>query len=99
VRSAIITPRAQRELAQAIRWIAKDNKSAAIGLRDAVRRAAMRIAEHPWAGVERPEFLDEPFRILILTGYPYLLVYNAERDPPAIVRVLHGARDLPTLLK
>jgi len=38
-------------------------------------------------------------RFLAVHGFPYLLVYNADRRPPLIVRVLHGARDLPSLLR
>jgi toxin ParE1/3/4 len=95
---AILTPRVSRDLVQAIRWIAKDNRQAAEGLRNAVRRAAERIADHPHTGAARPGLLDEPFRVLILTGYPYLLIYNSEARPIRIVRVLHGARDLPQAL-
>jgi toxin ParE1/3/4 len=34
-----------------------------------------------------------------LTGFPYVIVYNAERRSPLIVRILHAARDLPEALK
>jgi len=34
-----------------------------------------------------------------LTGFPYVIVYDAGRRPPAIVRILHGARDLPEILR
>jgi toxin ParE1/3/4 len=35
----------------------------------------------------------------VLTGFPYLVVYYAERTPPVIARIVHGARDLPTELQ
>jgi toxin ParE1/3/4 len=34
-----------------------------------------------------------------LTGFPYVIVYTAARNPPLIVRILHGARDLPEILR
>jgi len=34
-----------------------------------------------------------------LSGFPYVVVHNAARNSPLIVRILHGARDLPEALK
>lgn len=97
--AAVLGPQARRDVLEATRWIAKDNPTAARGLRVAVLEAAQRIGEHPRAGVVRPELADEQFRFLMLTGYPYVIVYNSSRSPPLIVRVLHGARDLPDFLR
>jgi toxin ParE1/3/4 len=83
----------------AIRWIAKDNPVAAMSFRDAIAEAAERIGRYPLVGVIRPHLLREAFRFLVLTGFPYMLVYNAERVPPEIVAIIHGARDLPRLLR
>ena len=47
----------------------------------------------------RAELADESVRFVTLTGFPYVIVYNAERRPPLILRVLHGARDLPEAMK
>jgi toxin ParE1/3/4 len=96
---AALSPRARRDLLAAVRWIAADNPAAARALRDAVAKAAQRIGEHPQLGILRPDFVEEPYRFLMLTGFPYLIVYNAARTPPLIVRILHGARDLPALLR
>jgi plasmid stabilization system protein ParE len=46
-----------------------------------------------------PELAEEPHRFIMLTGFPYVIVYNADRNPPLILRVLHGARDLPIILR
>ena len=96
---AAFAPRARRDLLAAIRWIAKDNPAAARALRDSVAHAASRIGAHPGVGVLRPDLADEPYRFVVLTGFPYLIVYNAARRPPLILRILHGARDLPELLR
>jgi len=96
--AAILTPRARRDLLAATRWIAKANPSAAQGLRKAVAAAAERISVHPGIGMVRPEYADEPVRFFVLTGYPYILVYYAAPLPPRIERILHGARDIPSVL-
>jgi toxin ParE1/3/4 len=81
-------------------WIARDNPVAAQGLLDAVVRVAERIGTHPQIGVRRPDLTATPrYRFVVLTGYPYLVVYAADRTPAVIARVLHGARDLPRLLR
>jgi toxin ParE1/3/4 len=85
-------------LLEAIRWIAQDNPTAARALRDTVAQSAKRIGTHPLIGTPRPELADLPYRFVNLTGFPYVVVYNSERRPPLIVRILHGARDLPALL-
>ncbi|MBO9559867.1 MAG: type II toxin-antitoxin system RelE/ParE family toxin [Caulobacter sp.] len=92
------SPHARRDLIEAEAWIRSDRPSAAAGFRRAVLRGARQIFEQPKCGVERLEIADRPHRFLVVGGFPYLLVYDAERRPPLIVRVLHGARDLPTVL-
>jgi len=34
-----------------------------------------------------------------MPGFPYVMIYDCERRPPIIIRVLHGARDLAGLLR
>jgi toxin ParE1/3/4 len=97
--AAVFAPAARRDLLAAARWIAKDNPVAAQALRDAVARAAEHIGEHAHMGRLRPELAPETYRFVSLTGFSYIVVYNAERCPPLIVRILHTARDLPELLR
>jgi toxin ParE1/3/4 len=97
--AAILSPRARRNLLAAIRWIAEDNPAAARAPRDAVRTTAARIGAYARIGSLRPDLTDRRYRFVALTGFPYVIVYNAEHEPPLIVRILHGARNLPELLK
>jgi toxin ParE1/3/4 len=97
--SARLTPRAARELRVAAAWIAEDNPPAADAFLAAVSRAADLIGARPLAGRARPELGTDAYRFWSLRGYPYLLVYAADADPPIILRVLHQARDLPTILR
>ncbi len=97
--AAVLAPRARRDLLEAVRWIAKDNPSAARALRDADTRAAENILAHPMIGPHRPELADPPYRFLSLTGFSYIIVYTPEPNPPLILRILHAARDLPDILQ
>lgn len=96
--AAVFAPRARRDLLEAVRWIAKDNPSAARALRDAVARAAENILAHPMIGPHRPELAHPPYRFLSLTGFPYFIVYTPVPHPPLILRILHASRDIPDLL-
>jgi toxin ParE1/3/4 len=96
---AILSAQARADLLEAVAWIAQDNPPAAQGLRAAVLRAARSLGEHPQLGRQRPELAPETVRFLVLRGLPYVIVYRADATPPRILRVLHGARDLPELLR
>jgi toxin ParE1/3/4 len=96
VTAATLSRRAQRELDGAPQWIARDNPLAA----QAVLEAAERIGEHPKIGVVRTDLtVTDRYRFVVLSGFSYLVVYAADRNPPVIVRIVHGARDLPRVLR
>jgi toxin ParE1/3/4 len=97
--AASLSVTARRDLLAATRWIAEDNPSAARALRRSVVRAAMTIGEHPEIGSLRPEIVQPPFRCMPLVGFPYIMIYHADRRPPVIARILHAARDLPEILR
>lgn len=99
MKKARLSSRARDDLTEATRWIARDNPTAARALRAAIARAAGQIAEYPRIGPERPDLADPPARLLTLRGFPYVVVYDADQEPPTILRILHGARDLPTALE
>jgi toxin ParE1/3/4 len=99
VTSAVIAPRARRDLVAAVRWIRRDNPAAARALRGAVAKAAERIGTYPRIGVVRRDLTSGPYRFVVLAGFPYLIAYAEDYDPPLIVRVVHSARDLPRLLR
>jgi toxin ParE1/3/4 len=96
---ARLTPRAQREFHEALRWIAAERPSAARSLREATNALARLIAEHPMIGTTRLDCAPEPYRFAVVRGFPYLLVYDPTSRPPTIHRFVHGARDLPEVLK
>jgi plasmid stabilization system protein ParE len=61
--------------------------------------AAHRIGSHPQLGVIRPGLAPEDVRFLVVGGFPYVIVYRWQAEPPRILRVLHGARDLEGTLR
>ncbi|MGB0684103.1 MAG: type II toxin-antitoxin system RelE/ParE family toxin [Magnetovibrionaceae bacterium] len=96
---AILSETARIDVIEAIQWISKENPSTAEALRIAIVSATRQLVEYPLSGTERPDVASSPTRFLTLTGFPYVLVYEAINDPPVILRVLHGSRDLPEILK
>jgi toxin ParE1/3/4 len=97
--AATLAPQARRDLLAAARWIAKDNTAAAIALRNAVVAAAIRIGQHPRIGTVRTDLAPQSIRFLVISGFPYVIVYDIRPEPALILRVLHGARELPELLR
>ena len=63
-----------------------------------VIEAAARFSQRPLLGHRRTDLLPDPFRFRHITGFPFLLVYNADRPAPVILRVLRMPRDLEPLL-
>jgi toxin ParE1/3/4 len=96
--AALFAPAARRDILEAIHWIARDNPRAARALAESLAKAAQRLGRHPDIGTVHLELAEAIYRFLPLPGFPHIIVYNAARRPPLILRVLHGARDLPELL-
>jgi toxin ParE1/3/4 len=94
----LFAPSARRDLLAAVTWVARDNEAAANALLTAALQSARRIADRPLLGRVRPELLPAPYRFWRIAGFPYVIVYNAARRPPLVLRVLHMARDLAPLL-
>ncbi|SRR6266852_1882438 len=93
------TPQAVADLFDIWSFIAQDNPVAADQVEDAVFRACDFLADSPLAGRMRKELTPLPVCFWVLQAYPnYLIVYDPEKKTLQIIRILHGARDLPSLL-
>ena len=97
--SPLFTPAAERDLQAAARWIAQDSPPSAEALLRAALTVARRPRERPGMGRIREDLAPARYRFWTLSGFRYLLVYDAEADPPHIVRVVHTAQDLPRALR
>lgn len=96
---ARFSPRARRELREAASWIAEDNPVAAEALLRAAIVAAELVAARPAIARARLDLAPTCYRFWSLRGFPYLLVFNMDRNPPIVARFVHQARDLPEVLK
>jgi len=96
---AILSPRARRDLLAAVRWIARDNPAGADALLEAVTKAGEHIGTYPHVGNIRPQLGREALSLCDADRLSDVIVYDAERRPPLIVRISHGARDLPHVLR
>jgi len=93
-------PRAHEDIRELALYIARDNPDAALRFIDAVEATCTRLAEMPKIGAVRtfahPALAG--IRMLPTRSFEnYLIFYLPAADGIDVVRVIHGARDLPTL--
>jgi len=55
--------------------------------------AFARIGSHPHIGHVRDDLIDDTLRVM--SGFSYLIIDRPDTSPVQIIRVIHGARDLP----
>lgn len=89
--NCILTPHAERDIDDILMFIAADSVDAAIAFNKRLIARFDVIAENPKIGRERPEIKDG-VRSFPEGNYP--VFYREWAGIVAIVRVLHGARDL-----
>ena len=91
------TPQALSDLLDIWSFIAQDNPTAADRVEEAVFGACDFLADTPLAGRIRKELTPLPVRFWVVQPYSnYLIVYDPAKKPLEIVRILHGARNLPS---
>lgn len=97
MKNYVFTPRAKRDVDEIWDYIASENIEVADRVIDALERAVLRLAKNPGIGHFREELADKSHRFWLVDSY--LIVYRDETCPLQIVRVLHAARDLRSLLR
>ena len=90
-----LSPEAAQDIREIWVYIAADSIKAARRVRLQILDACQTIARNPGIGHSREDLTDKP--VLFWPTGSYLIIYAA-RKPLEIVRVLHGARDIPSLL-
>ena len=93
----ILTPSAKRDINDIWDYIANDSIEAADRVLDALESAMARLAKNPKIGHWREELADKRHRFFLV--YSYLIVYRGEAKALQIVRVLHAARDVQSILE
>jgi toxin ParE1/3/4 len=92
---------AEEDLAEAFLHLGSDSPKAAERLLDAVEHAIALLLSKPRAGRVRTfrSSRARGLRSWVVSGFEnYLIFYRPRRDGIEVVRVVHGARDLPSLL-
>ena len=97
-----ITPKADSDIDTCFAWIRKDNPAAALRLLDAIERSCDLLSGMP--GIGSPRYAEislvHGVRMLPVAGFEnYLLFYIENEDSVDVIRLLHGARDLPEALQ
>jgi len=83
---------AERDLENITEFIARDSVGAAVRVLDKLEGAFLELAEMPGLGHPRRDLTSKDFRFWPV--YDYLIVYDPGTNPLAVVRVLHGRRDV-----
>lgn len=96
-----LRPGARHDLVQAVAFLASRSERTARRFRAEAEATIARLASRPGLGARYDP--DDPglseLRLFPIARYPaYLVFYLALSDGVDVVRVLHGARDLPALL-
>jgi plasmid stabilization system protein ParE len=90
-----LSPEAARDIREIWAYTAAESIKAARRIRLQIFGACQTIADNPGIGHTREDLTEKP--VLFWPTGSYLIIYAA-RKPVEIVRVLHGARDLPRLV-
>lgn len=90
-----LTPLAEQDLEAIGDHIATDDPTRAVSFIRELRAQCQRIADNPPGYRLRPELGDG---IRSCAHGNYVIFFVAELEEVTIVRVLHGARDLPAIL-
>lgn len=91
-----LSPEAARDVRELWEYVAKDSIKAARRIRLKIFGACQMIAENPRIGHKREDLTDKP--MLFWPVGAYVIIYNPGRKPVEIIRVVHGARDVPSVL-
>jgi toxin ParE1/3/4 len=92
----ILAERAKTDLYDIYDYIRQRSPTAAKRVRGELRAAMKKLAEFPGMGHRRDDVGDESLRFWSV--YSYLIVYRPDTKPLQIVRIIHGARDVPRVL-
>lgn len=102
MKAVTFNPVAITDLDEIISHLSEDNLDAAANVRTAIFETAHIVGSHPGLGI-RPRFSAPRFagiRFIPTSNYPnYLVFYREGTEEIEILRILHGARNLPPLFE
>jgi len=97
--SVRLLPIAEQDLQDLLVHVAADHAAAALALTDRIEKDLVALGSHPFLGrVPNDETLAKlGYRMLVVENY--LIFYKARGRTVFVYRIVHGARDVPSLLK
>ncbi|HYE63762.1 MAG TPA: type II toxin-antitoxin system RelE/ParE family toxin [Phycisphaerales bacterium] len=93
----ILTPSAEQDVFGIADHLAAQTTDAAFIVLTKMEAALWRLGENPRIGRERPD-LSPKRELRSWHVFDYLILYHPT-TPIEVVRIVHGAQDLPTLLE
>ena len=94
-----LTPQAVDDLFEIWSYIGEENPESANRVEESILAACRTLAESPFIGVMREDLTRLPVRFWLVQPFPnYFIVYDPASEPLRIIRILHGARNIPSLL-
>ncbi len=100
MKTVVFNPVAVDDLEEIVNYIMQDNSVAAEAVRHDILNTAESLGDQPGLGI-RPRFSAPRFagiRYLPSEHYPtYLLFYRELSEEIEVLRIIHGARNLPAL--
>ena len=92
----VLSPEALQDLQGIWDFIAADNPNAANRVVDELFQAFQQLAERPGQGHTRRDLTQRDVRFWPVRSY--LVVYREHMEPLEVVGILHGARDIPSII-
>jgi plasmid stabilization system protein ParE len=92
----LLSPEAVEDLQGIWDFIALDNASAADAVLDELFDGFEMLAQWPRQGHVRSDLTERNVRFWPVGSY--LVVYREDRTPLEVVAILHGARDIPSVI-
>ena len=97
-RRFVLSGPAAQDLDEILSYVLEqDGPQRAQHVADHLYTAFQKLAETPGLGHKREDLTSLP--VLFWAEWSYLVIYKPDAKPLEIVRVLHGARDVETLLR
>jgi toxin ParE1/3/4 len=98
--AVVLTPQARQDALEIVEYIGADNPEAASRFVPALEETCTQLVALPGMGSVR-NFVRKDLqgvRIMPVTGFEhYLIFYTVLRKQVKVIRILHTARDFPTL--
>lgn len=95
----LLTPQAEDDLFDIWSYIAQDNLDAANRVETEIYAACAFLASNRQVGHVRSDLTDRSVRFWTLPHFShYVVVYDPASHPLRIIRILHGATDIPRRL-